>query len=309
MRFASYAPLGADSVSISYGLLLDSGDMLDLPRAAACAGATTPGAGLLAFIADGAPSLALAKQLAERATDPALAPALLTPDGFRLLAPIPRPAKNVFCVGRNYKDHVAEGYRTAGTEVKLPEVPQFFTKPPTAVIGTDDVFYLDPKVTKRLDYEVELAVIIGTAGRDIPADQAWSHVFGFSILNDITARDLQRRHEQWFKGKGLDRSCPMGPIILTRDRVADPGALELSLTVDGERRQHATVSQMIFDIPTIIASLSAGLTLEPGDIIATGTPSGVGYAMTPPHYLAGGNEVVCEITGLGRLVTRIEEVA
>jgi 2-keto-4-pentenoate hydratase/2-oxohepta-3-ene-1,7-dioic acid hydratase in catechol pathway len=211
----------------------------------------------------------------------------------------------VFCVGRNYVDHVAEGYRARGAETKLPEAPQFFTKPPTAVIGPDEPFALDETVSRKMDYEVELALIIGTAGRDIPADRAWDHVFGFTILNDITARDLQRRHEQWFKGKGLDRSCPMGPFVVTRDEIADPTQFELSLSVNGEPRQRAKVAQMIFPIPDIIASLSAGLTLEPGDIIATGTPSGVGYAMDPPHYLTPGDEVICEISELGRLVTPI----
>jgi 2-keto-4-pentenoate hydratase/2-oxohepta-3-ene-1,7-dioic acid hydratase in catechol pathway len=156
-----------------------------------------------------------------------------------------------------------------------------------------------------LDYEVELAVVIGTRGRDIPAARALEHVYGFTIANDITARDLQRRHDQWFKGKGLDRSCPLGPWIVTADDIQDYRNIELSLFVNGERRQNAKASQMIFDIPTIIASLSAGMTLEPGDVIATGTPSGVGYAMTPPHPLKAGDEVVCEIASIGRLVTRI----
>ncbi|MGI4799568.1 MAG: fumarylacetoacetate hydrolase family protein, partial [Janthinobacterium lividum] len=222
-------------------------------------------------------------------------------------APIPRPTKNVFCVGRNYKEHVAEGYRASGTEAKYPEYPQFFTKPPTAVIGPDAPFYLDPAVTKRLDYEVELALIIGTGGRDIPRDRAMAHIFGFTVLNDITGRDLQRRHDQWFKGKGLDRSCPMGPVVVTPDELGDLGALELICRVNGEERQRSTVSQMIFDIPEIIAQLSAGLTLEPGDIIATGTPSGVGYAMDPPRLLKAGDVVECSIEGIGTLRTPIEE--
>lgn len=174
---------------------------------------------------------------------------------------------------------MAEGYRARGAETKLPDYPQFFTKPPTAVIGPGAPFYHDPNVTKRLDYEVELALVIGTAGRDIPRARAMDHVFGLTVLNDITGRDLQRRHDQWFKGKGLDRSCPMGPVLVTPDEIADLGALELICRVNGEERQRSTVRQMIFDIPEIIAQLSTGLTLEPGDIIATGTPSGVGYAI------------------------------
>ena len=175
------------------------------------------------------------------------------------------------------------------------------------MIGPDDDFPYDPAVTKALDYEVELALIIGKRGRDIPRDQAMAHIFGVTILNDITGRDLQRRHDQWFKGKGLDRSCPMGPYILTLDAIPDLAALELTTHVNGEERQRSTISQLIFDIPEIIVQLTAGLTLEPGDIIATGTPSGVGYAMSPPKLLKAGDTVTCAITGLGQLVTHITE--
>jgi 2-keto-4-pentenoate hydratase/2-oxohepta-3-ene-1,7-dioic acid hydratase in catechol pathway len=294
MRFASFVHAGGKS----YGVLIAGDRILDLPAAASAAGLALP-ADFLGLVAAGAPALSTVRTLMERG---GAAHALAD---VRLSAPIPRPTKNVFCVGRNYVDHVAEGYRARGTETKLPEAPQFFTKPPTAVIGPDEPFALDEAVSRKMDYEVELALIIGTAGRDIPADRAWDHIFGFTILNDITARDLQRRHDQWFKGKGLDRSCPMGPFVATRDEIADPSQLELSLSVNGEPRQRAKVAQMIFPIPDIIASLSAGLTLEPGDIIATGTPSGVGYAMDPPHYLTPGDEVICEISELGRLVTPI----
>lgn len=231
--------------------------------------------------------------------------ATLSAGDVRLMAPIPRPRKNVFCAGRNYLDHVAEGYRARSAELKVPEYPQFFTKPPTAVIGPYDDIRLDAKVTEKLDYEVELALIIGPGGRDIPPGRAFDHVFGYTVLNDVTARDLQRRHDQWFKGKGLDTSCPMGPCIVHRSAVADPRRLELSLTVNGEERQRATVAQMIFDIPRIIADLSAGMTLEPGDIIATGTPSGVGYAMQPPRLLQPGDLVVSRIDGIGRMENRV----
>ncbi|HEV2678484.1 MAG TPA: fumarylacetoacetate hydrolase family protein [Aliidongia sp.] len=294
MRFASFV----HDEKIGYGVFVTEDRILDLPAAARKAGLSLP-ADLSGLIAAGAPALAVVRDLLAQSS------LSLPLSAVRLTAPIPRPGKNVFCVGRNYLDHVAEGYRARGTETKLPEAPQFFTKPPTAVIGPGEPFAVDPSVSAKIDYEVELALIIGKAGRDIPADRAWNHVFGFTILNDITARDLQRRHDQWFKGKGLDRSCPMGPFVVTRDEIADPSALELSLTVNGEPRQRALVGQMIFPIPTIIASLSAGLTLEPGDIIATGTPSGVGYAMDPPRYLKAGDEVVCEISDIGRLVTPI----
>ncbi|GGF40503.1 hydrolase [Aliidongia dinghuensis] len=296
MRFASFI----DGQRAGYGIVLAGDHLLDLTAAGKTAAQPLP-ADLAGFIAAGAPALEIARQLADRADQASLRSIA----SVRLVAPIPRPAKNVFCIGRNYLDHVAEGYRARGTETKVPEVPQIFTKPPTAVIGPDEPFALDAAVSAKIDYEVELALIIGKAGRDIPAERAWDHIFGFTILNDITARDLQRRHEQWFKGKGLDRSCPMGPVVVTRDEIADPTEFELSLTVNGEARQRAKVGQMIFPIPTIIASLSAGLTLEPGDIIATGTPSGVGYAMDPPRYLAPGDHVVCTISGIGRLATPI----
>lgn len=222
-------------------------------------------------------------------------------DRVRLRSPIPRPRRNVFCVGRNYVDHVAEGDRQRGTAVKLPEVPQFFTKAPSTIIGPADPIPLHSRITTKLDYEVELAVVIGRAGVSISVDAAWDYVFGFTIANDITARDLQRRHEQWFKGKSLDGSLPLGPSLVTRDEIADPAVLTLTLAINGEERQRAEVNQMIFDIPTIIAELSAGMALEPGDIIMTGTPSGVGYAMEPPRFLAAGDEVHSVITGLGEL--------
>ena len=226
-----------------------------------------------------------------------------------LLAPIPRTRKNVFCVGRNYVDHVKEGARFPGAaEVKLPEVPQFFTKAPTAINAPGAPVRLDEGLTKLLDYEVELAVVIGKAGRDIPKDRAYEHVFGYTVANDVTARDLQRRHDQWFKGKSLDTSLPLGPWIVDAAEIGDPTTLELSLTVNGQERQRATASMMIFDIPAIIASLSAGMTLEPGDVIATGTPSGVGYAMTPPQGLKDGDVVVAKIDRIGELTSPIKAV-
>jgi 2-keto-4-pentenoate hydratase/2-oxohepta-3-ene-1,7-dioic acid hydratase in catechol pathway len=301
VRFVSLRIAGTES----YGVLLDGDAVLDLPAAAKLAGEELPHA-MVPFIAAGAPALAAARRLAAAASDVKLAAAIRPRGTYRLLAPIPRPLKNVFCVGRNYRDHVAEGARAAGMDPNYPKYPQFFTKPPTAVIGPGEAFHHDPGVTQRLDYEVELAVVIGEGGRDIGAADALAHVFGLTILNDITARDLQRRHDQWFKGKGLDGSCPMGPAIVELADIADLPGLELSLTVDGEPRQRAHVRDMIFGIPEIIASLSRGMTLESGDIIATGTPAGVGFAMDPPRYLSAGNVVRCRISGLGELVTPIE---
>jgi 2-keto-4-pentenoate hydratase/2-oxohepta-3-ene-1,7-dioic acid hydratase in catechol pathway len=225
-----------------------------------------------------------------------------------LLAPIPALPRNAFCVGRNYVDHVKEGAAVRNTDPKLPEAPQFFTKATHTVIGPGADVRLDDKVTRRLDYEVELALVIGRGGRDIPAEAAFDHIFGYSIANDVTARDLQKRHDQWFKGKSLDTTLPFGPCIIDREEIGDPATLELSMAVNGEERQRARVSQMIFDIPTIIASLSAGLTLEPGDVIATGTPSGVGFAMNPPHYLKGGDIMLARIDRIGELRNRVVAV-
>jgi 2-keto-4-pentenoate hydratase/2-oxohepta-3-ene-1,7-dioic acid hydratase in catechol pathway len=282
------------------GLLLDGDRVLDIATSAGDAAVDTSSVETL--IAGGAPALALLKRLAAEGGE------TVPLASVRLLAPIPRPRKNVFCVGRNYMEHVEEGARAGGFSAKLPEHPQFFTKAPTAVTGPDADVRLDPTVTRRLDYEVELAVIIGPGGRDIPREQALDHVFGYTILNDVTARDLQRRHEQWFKGKSLDTTCPIGPWIVTADEIGDPRTLELSITVNGEERQRAKVSQMIFDLPTLVSTLSAGLTLEPGDIFATGTPSGVGFAMEPPQFLKGGDVVVCTIDRIGTLRNRIVEV-
>jgi 2-keto-4-pentenoate hydratase/2-oxohepta-3-ene-1,7-dioic acid hydratase in catechol pathway len=288
----------------SYGLLLKDGKVMDLPKAAGLAGGATLGGDMVAFIAGGAASLQAARRLEDDAGNAKLAGAIVPASAVKLTAPIPRPAKNVFCIGRNYKEHVAEGYRARGQEIKLPEAPQIFTKPPTAVIGPDDEFRIDPKVSTVIDYEVELGVIIGPSGTNISEAKAMDHVFGYTIINDVTARDLQRKHDQWFKGKGLDRSCPMGPYILTKDEVPNVGELELTLTVNGEQRQKSTVNMMIFDIPAIIRNLSSGMTLEAGDVIATGTPSGVGFAMTPPGLLKAGDVTVCKITKLGELTTK-----
>jgi 2-keto-4-pentenoate hydratase/2-oxohepta-3-ene-1,7-dioic acid hydratase in catechol pathway len=222
-----------------------------------------------------------------------------------LLAPIPRTPRNVFCLGRNYAEHIQEDNASRDKDTALPEYPQFFTKPPSAIVGDGAGIRYDERVTKRLDYEVELAVVIGKPGRDIAATDAMNHVFGYTIVNDITARDLQRRHDQWFKGKGLDTSCPMGPYIVTADEIADPHALEIALEVNGEPRQKASTGSMIFKIPETIESLSAGLSLEAGDVIATGTPSGVGYAMNPRRWLAVGDVIACRIEGLGTLTNTI----
>jgi len=214
----------------------------------------------------------------------------------RLLAPITAPARNVFCLGRNYADHAAE--RGAA----VPEHPVYFTKPNTAVVGPgDDIVH--HAVTKELDYEVELAVVIGTAGRDIARDDALRHVFGYTIINDVTARDLQKRHGQWFKGKSLDTFCPMGPVLVTADEIPDPQALAISLRVNGQVRQSSHTSKMVFPVAQCIDVLSQAMTLQPGDIIATGTPDGVGAATG--NFLKAGDRIEAEVESIGVLASKV----
>lgn len=220
-----------------------------------------------------------------------------------LLAPIPRPRKNVFCVGRNYAEHVKE---TGTTDV--PEFPVFFTKAANIIIGPNMAISKHP-VTQQLDYEGELAVIIGRSGCDIAEDSALSYVFGYTIINDVTARDLQKRHNQWFKGKSLDRSCPMGPVIVTADEIRDPQSLQVKTWVNGELRQAASTGEMLFSVASLISWLSQGYTVEAGDVIATGTPAGVGAGYTPGRFLEDGDLIEIEISHIGRLSNRVEAAA
>lgn len=278
------------------GAVRDDG-FVDVQAAAAAIGRHLP-ADMLSFIEAGEAAL----DTAALAIDSASAQPL---DGVRLAAPIPRPRKNVFCVGRNYQEHIVEGARARGAEVVVPQHVVFFTKPPTAVIGHDGEIRWDPDVTQKLDWEAELVVVIGRGGRDIPPERADAYVFGYTIGNDVSARDLQSAHTQWFKGKGLDTSCPLGPWIVPKRDLPNAGDTAIRLRVNGEVRQESRTSQMIFDVPTIIAQLSAGLTLEPGDMIMTGTPSGTGHGMTPPTFLKDGDVVEAEIDGIGVLRNRV----
>ena len=224
---------------------------------------------------------------------------------IRWHAPIPRPLKNVFCVGRNFVSHAEEGARARGEELKLPERPMFFTKAPTTVIGPFDDVPWDRRATQQVDWEAELGVVIGTRGTSIPRERALTHVFGYTVINDVTARDLQRSHGQFFKGKSLDGFCPTGPVVVTADEFGDPQQKELSLRVNGVEKQRGSTRNMIFAVDALIESLSAGLTLEPGDIIAAGTPEGVGFARTPPEFLQHGDVMETEVEGIGVLRNRI----
>jgi 2-keto-4-pentenoate hydratase/2-oxohepta-3-ene-1,7-dioic acid hydratase in catechol pathway len=217
-------------------------------------------------------------------------------DKARLEAPIPRPARNVFCLGRNYKEHAAE----RGAEA--PPHPVYFTKAPECVLAPGGRI-VHHAVTQELDYEVELTAVIGTGGRDIPREAALSHVFGYTIVNDVTARDLQKRHGQWFKGKSLDTFCPMGPVLVTADEIPDPQTLNITLRVNGETRQSSHTSKMIFPVDECIAVLSQGFTLMPGDVIATGTPEGVGAALG--KFLKKGDKIEAEVERIGILANRV----
>lgn len=228
-------------------------------------------------------------------------------DDVTLLAPIPRPAKNIMCLGWNYSEHVMETSAVSDREAKLPEHPIVFTKNVTSVTGPERAVPFDAAVTEQLDWEVELGVIIGKPGVAIEAGDAMSHVFGYTVINDLSARDLQFRHKQFFIGKSLNGACPMGPWIVTADEIADPHELYIRCDVNGVRKQDSSTRHMIFKIPTIISTLSRGMSLEAGDVIATGTPDGVGFARTPPEFLKPGDEVVCEVEGVGVLRNIIGE--
>jgi 2-keto-4-pentenoate hydratase/2-oxohepta-3-ene-1,7-dioic acid hydratase in catechol pathway len=222
----------------------------------------------------------------------------------KLHAPIPRPAKNILCVGKNYHDHAREfhssGVDATGKEV-VPEVPIMFTKSPNSVIGPGDPIPSANDYTDSTDYEGELAVVIGEGGRNIGGKDAFEHVYGYTIVNDVSARTLQNRHRQWFLGKSLDGYCPMGPCIVTADDVKDIGKLHLITRVNGEVRQDAWVSELIFDVPALIETLSRVMTLDPGDLIATGTCAGVGIGFDPPRYLRKGDTVAITIEPIGTL--------
>lgn len=222
-------------------------------------------------------------------------------DDVKIFAPIPRPEKNIFCIGKNYADHAIE----LGSEKDIPEHLIVFTKAPTTVIGPNESVESHKKVTSQLDYEGELAIIIGREGKGIPKEEALNYVFGYTIINDITARDLQERHKQYFLGKSLDGTCPMGPWIVHSSAIGNPNQLDIETKVNGEVRQKSNTEKFIFPIEEIISVLSQGMTLEPGDIIATGTPAGVGKGYNPPKFLKPGDSIAITIENIGTLENEI----
>ncbi|MCR0983608.1 fumarylacetoacetate hydrolase family protein [Roseomonas populi] len=234
-------------------------------------------------------------------------------DPAMLLAPVPQPPRNIFCVGKNYHAHAKEfagsGYDSSSTSAAdaIPKAPIIFTKPFTSISGPWDDIPMVPGLDAELDYEAELAVVIGRGGRCIPKSDAMSHVFGYTLVNDVTARDLQGKHKQWLLGKGIDGFCPMGPFLVTADEL-DAAAMRVTCTVNGEKRQDATTADLIFDIPTLIETISLSMALLPGDIIATGTPEGVGIGFKPPRFLRDGDVVECAIEGIGSIRNTLRKV-
>lgn len=228
-----------------------------------------------------------------------------------LLAPIPRPRRNIFCVGKNYYAHAEEfaasGFDSSAAKGAVPEAPIVFSKLPETVEATGTAIRLDTLVTNTVDYEAELAIIIGKPGRNISKEDALSHIWGYTIVNDVTSRDLQGYHSQWLIGKSQDSFCPMGPWAVTADEI-DLTNTAVKCWVNGELRQDSNTGLLIFDVPTIIAAISNGITLNPGDVIATGTPAGVGIGFNPPKYLARGDVVKIEIEGIGTLENPVEEI-
>ena len=225
----------------------------------------------------------------------------------KIMAPIPKPRKNIFGIGLNYTEHVAESARTLDTSKELPQQPVIFSKPPTAVTGPYDPIFHNEKITKQLDHEVELAVVIGKGGKNIPMEQALNHVFGYTVINDVSARDC-RRAGQWIVSKGQDSFAPMGPVLVTRDEIPDPHNLNLHLRLNGVEKQNANTRFMLFNIPALIADLSTVFTLEPGDIIATGTPAGVAAGKNPPEWMWPGDVVEATVEGIGTLRNTIVAV-
>ena len=292
MRLVTFVPKKGAPPRV--GVLHGGNHVLDVARAAGKAPFDPHD--MLSLIAAGSRGLAWVKKVAGQARDP-------VPLGkVKLMAPIPRPRKNIFCVGWNYVEHFEEGKHGRAAGVEYPAHPAFFSKAPGTVIGPYDTVPLHAGVTEKLDWEVELGVIIGKGGANIPEASALNHVYGYTAINDVSAREVQRQHgQQWFKGKSLDGTCPMGPWIVTKDEIPNPHGLRLTSRVNREIKQDSNTQFMYFKVPRIIAELSAGLTLEPGDIISTGTPAGVGHARTPPEFMKAGDVLETEVEGIGLL--------
>ncbi|HUJ00556.1 MAG TPA: fumarylacetoacetate hydrolase family protein [Usitatibacter sp.] len=291
MKLCTFSPL--PSGDPRPGLVLEGKRIVDIPAAL---GADADTATMLGIIRAGETMLSRLRGLEKRPPTATIALA-----DAKLHAPIPRPAKNVFCVGWNYLEHFEEGAKKLQDDRELPKWPVFFSKATTAVTGPFDTVPFDARISTSLDWEVELGMIIGTTGKDIGEADAMRHVFGYTVINDLSWRDLQRRHGgQWHKGKSLDGTCPMGPWIVTADSI-DPTNLRVTCRVNGVAKQDSNTRFLYFKLPRLIADLSMGQTLEAGDVISTGTPQGVGFARTPPEFMKPGDLLETEIEGIGTL--------
>lgn len=301
MKFLNFRHGGTSAL----GAQLADGSILDLTSA--WDDGTAP-ADVDGLMEGGDAALKTAARLIAKAEGGGPKAARIPYDQATILPPVRTTGRNIFNVGRNYRDHIIEGNIANGRPANaFPEAIEFFTKPRTALVGHRGNVLRHARLTDSLDYEVELAIVIGKGGRDIRREDAMGHVFGYTVLNDVTARNLQKKHGQWFKGKALDTSCPLGPVIVHASAIADPNKLDLELDVDGDLRQSDNTSDMLFDVAAIIEQLSAGMTLECGDVIATGTPKGVGFAQKPPRCLQVGQTVNARIKGIGELSNRIVE--
>jgi 2-keto-4-pentenoate hydratase/2-oxohepta-3-ene-1,7-dioic acid hydratase in catechol pathway len=296
MRLVTYRPHVQDRARL--GAIVD-GLVVDLERLGAAVQMPLPG-DMLSFIDLGPHAVRTATALLDEHRGRWPIGVAVPLANVRLLAPIPRPRKNIYGIGLNYVEHVEESSRSLDTSADLPKQPIIFTKPPTSVIGPDEAIEHDAKITQQLDWEVELAAIIGTRAKRIEEKDALSHVFGYSLILDMSARDC-RRAGQWIYSKGLDTYAPFGPCIVTADEIPDPQTLDLWLKVNGEIKQKSNTRHMLFNVAHLITDISAGMALEPGDIIATGTPSGVGAGRNPQEWLWPGDVVEACVEGIGTL--------
>jgi len=294
MRLVTYQLL--DKPGFKTGIQINQYDVLDIAAEAAARSSKLVVSTMLDIISGGDATMALLKDIESA---PKTGP--ITLNKAVLKAPIPRPTKNVFCVGWNYLEHFEEGGKKLEDKRELPKHPVFFSKAPTAVNGPTDAIPFQSHASTQLDWEVELGVIIGQGGANIREEDAMRHIFGYTIINDVTWRDIQRRHGgQWMKGKSLDGTCPMGPCIVTADSL-DHTNLDVECRVSGVVKQKSNTKHLYFKVPRLIAELSLGMTLEPGDIISTGTPEGVGFARNPPEWMHEGDLLETEIQGIGVL--------
>jgi 2-keto-4-pentenoate hydratase/2-oxohepta-3-ene-1,7-dioic acid hydratase in catechol pathway len=293
---------GANGRRLGVALEGEGDRVVDLAELARATGSPPPPADLLALVQAGPAGLDRLHALLATLDRSRSEPIIRALSGLEVLAPLDPPTGNVLAVGRNYRKHAEEGARAQGTEVKPPT---FFTKAITSIAGPYDEIRIDPAVSDKIDWEVELGVVVGKEGANLSRAVALDHVFGYTVINDVSARDIQNGWGgQFFKGKSLDGSCPSGPWVVTADEVPDPQALRLRLLVNGEVKQDASTADMIYPVDEVIRWLSIGMTLLPGMLIATGTPEGVGFARQPPEFLKPGDLMESEVVGVGKLSNR-----